>query len=182
MLLFPSKFSKIYLCVTNAHKTNFRGVNTMNKKRFVSILTLVFVLLSMVTVAFATGEAAPADAAATGEPLPWYAGLLSSPIPMLVIMFALFYFVLIRPENKRKKETANMRNNLKAGDKITTIGGIIGRVIKVKDDELVIETSTDHSKLRLAKWAVSSVEKKADEKTTAKLEVAAEETETTDEE
>ncbi len=177
MLLFPFRFSKIYLCVTNAHKTNFRGVNTMNKKRFVSILTLVFVILSMVTVAFATGEAAPAaDAAATGEQLPWYAGLLSSPIPMLVIMFALFYFVLIRPENKRKKETANMRNNLKAGDKITTIGGIIGRVIKVKDDELVIETSTEHSKLRIAKWAVSSVEKKADEKTTAKLEEASEET------
>ena len=151
----------------------------MNKKRFVSLLTLVFVLLSMVTVAFAT-EAAPAADAASGEPLPWYAGLLSSPIPMLVIMFALFYFVLIRPENKRKKETANMRNNLKAGDKITTIGGIIGRVIKVKDDELVIETSTEHSKLRIAKWAVSSVEKKADDKTSAKLEEAAEET--TDEE
>ena len=127
------------------------------KKRIVSIITLVFVLASMVTFAFAT-EAT--DATATGEPLPWYAGLLSSPIPMLVIMFALFYFVLIRPENKRKKETANMRSNLKVGDEITTIGGIVGSITKVKDDMLTIKTGSGDNEIKIAKWAVSSLNKK----------------------
>lgn len=133
----------------------------MKKKSLVAIITLVFVLASMVTFAFATGEASPAaDATATGEPLPWYAGLLSSPIPMLVVMFALFYFILIRPENKRKKETANMRSSLKVGDEITTIGGIIGTITKVKDDEITIKTGSEENKMRIAKWAVSSLNKK----------------------
>lgn len=131
------------------------------KKKIVSIITLVFVLATMLTFAFAT-EAAPVatDAAATGEPLPWYAGLLSSPIPMLVIMFALFYFVLIRPENKRKKETANMRSNLKVGDEITTIGGIVGSITKIKDDILTIKSGSGENEIKIAKWAVSSLNKK----------------------
>ncbi len=137
----------------------------MNKKHLLSILTLILVAISLVTFAFATGDAASvADAAAavteTGEPLPWYAGLLNSGMLPIIIIILVFYFVLIRPENKRKKETANMRDNLKVGDEITTIGGIVGRITNVKDDELTIETSNDKNKLRLKKWAISSVDKK----------------------
>ena len=130
----------------------------MNKKRIIALITTLLIVASLVTVAFATGEVvSPTE---TGEPLPWYAGLLNSGILPIIIIVVVFYFVLIRPENKRKKETANMRDNLKAGDEITTIGGIVGRVTNVRDDEFTIETSNDKTKLRFKKWAVSSVDKK----------------------
>ena len=81
---------------------------------------------------------------------------------MLVAMFAIFYFMLIRPENKRKKEAEDMRNSVKTGDKITTIGGIIGTVVDVKDEKIVIETSADQVRIQLAKWAISSNETAAE--------------------
>ena len=93
----------------------------MKKKSVLPLLLAVVIIASLVCFAFATGEAAPVAGAAVdanGEPLPWYAGLLSSPIPMLIVMFLLFYFLLIRPENKKKKEVANMRAALKVGDVI----------------------------------------------------------------
>ena len=83
---------------------------------------------------------------------------LISMIPMLIIMAVLFYFMLIRPENKRKKEAENLRNSLKVGDSITTIGGIIGTVVSIKDDKFVIETSADQVRIEFAKWALSSNE------------------------
>ena len=79
-----------------------------------------------------------------------------STILMLVIMFAVLYFFMIRPENKRKKEAEAMRNALKVGDNITTIGGIIGDVVSVKDNSIVIETSADRVRVEFAKFAVSS--------------------------
>ena len=83
---------------------------------------------------------------------------MSSSIVMLVAMLAIFYFMLIRPENKRKKEAEQMRSAVKNGDKITTIGGIVGTVVNVKDDKIVIETSADQVRIELAKWAISSNE------------------------
>ena len=71
-------------------------------------------------------------------PTPAPGGDLLTTILMLVIMLGIFYFLLIRPENKRKKEAENMRASLKTGDKITTIGGIIGTVVSVKEDRIVI--------------------------------------------
>ena len=85
-------------------------------------------------------------------------GGLASPLIMMVAMFAIFYFMLIRPENKRKKEAEQMRSAVKTGDKITTIGGIIGTVVDVKENNIVIETSADQVRIELAKWAVSSNE------------------------
>ena len=81
---------------------------------------------------------------------------LASPLIMMVLMFAIFYFMLIRPENKRKKEAEQMRSSVKTGDKITTIGGIVGTVVHVKDDKIVIETSADQVRMELAKWAIST--------------------------
>ena len=72
------------------------------------------------------------------------AGGMGSTLIMLVLMLAVFYFMLIRPENKRKKEAEEMRSAVKVGDKITTIGGICGTVVSIKDDKLVIETGADH--------------------------------------
>lgn len=84
------------------------------------------------------------------------AGGMGSTVLMLVVMVAVFYFMLIRPENKRKKEAENMRSSVKVGDEITTIGGIVGKVVNVKEDKIVIETSADQVRMELAKWALST--------------------------
>ena len=89
-------------------------------------------------------------------------GSMSTTIIMLVAMVAVFYFMLIRPENKRKKEAEQMRSSVKKGDKITTIGGIVGTVVDVKENNIVIETSADQVRLEVAKWALSSNETAAE--------------------
>lgn len=98
----------------------------------------------------------------------------------LVLMIALMYFLMIRPENKRKKQAEEMRNSLKKGDQITTIGGIVGKIVHVADENIVIETSDDRVRMELTKWAVSTNNsnppadakkgKKAKEEEPAKLE------------
>ena len=77
-------------------------------------------------------------------------------IVMIALILILFYFMLIRPENKRKKAAQELRDSLKKGDKITTIGGIVGTIVKVSDDTIVIETSEDRVRMELTKWAVST--------------------------
>ena len=89
---------------------------------------------------------------------------MGSTVVMLVLMVAVFYFMLIRPENKRKKEAEAMRGAVKTGDKITTIGGILGTVVNVKEDKIVIETSADQVRIEFAKWAISTNETAAEAK------------------
>ena len=89
-------------------------------------------------------------------------GGMGSTILMLVMMIAVFYFMLIRPENKRKKEAEEMRSAVRKGDKITTIGGIVGTVVDVKENNIVVETSADQVRIELAKWAISSNETAAE--------------------
>ena len=74
----------------------------------------------------------------------------------LVLMFGVFYFLLIRPENKRKKEAEQTRNSLKVGDKITTIGGITGVIVELKEDRFVIETGADRVRIEFMKWGLST--------------------------
>ena len=81
-----------------------------------------------------------------------------STIIMLLVMVAIFYFMLIRPENKRKKEAEQMRSSVKVGDRITTIGGIMGKVVHVADDKFVIETGADQVRIEFGKWALSTNE------------------------
>ena len=81
----------------------------------------------------------------------------SSMIIMIVLMFAIMYFLMIRPENKRKKKAQEMRDGLKKGDTVTTIGGIVEKIVHVNKDTIVIETSDDRVRMELTKWAVSSV-------------------------
>ena len=81
-----------------------------------------------------------------------------STVLMLVIMVAVFYFMLIRPENKRKKEAEELRSNVKVGDQITTIGGVVGTVVNVKDEKFVIETGADRVRIEFQKWALSTNE------------------------
>ena len=87
---------------------------------------------------------------------------MGSTIVMMVLMIAIFYFMLIRPENKRKKEAEQMRSDVKKGDKITTIGGIVGTVVDVKESRIVIETSADQVRMELEKWAISTNETAAE--------------------
>ena len=81
---------------------------------------------------------------------------MGSMLIMLVLMVVLFYFMLIRPEIKRKKEAEQLRNSVKVGDQITTIGGIVGTIVNIKDDKIVIETSADQVRVEFAKWAIST--------------------------
>ncbi len=78
----------------------------------------------------------------------------------LILMFVVFYFFVIRPQNKKANEINEMRENLKVGDKIITIGGIIGKIILVKEDYLVIETSSDNTKIEVMKWGINGTYKK----------------------
>lgn len=75
---------------------------------------------------------------------------------LAVVMVAMMYFFMIRPENKRKKEAQNLRDSLKVGDVITTIGGIVGTICKVDESTIVIETSADRVRIEFTKWAVST--------------------------
>ncbi len=84
-------------------------------------------------------------------------------VAMLVLMFVAFYFFGIRPQKKQEREQNNMRNNLTVGDEITTIGGIIGKVISIKEETCVIETAHDKTKIRILKSAISRVDVKAED-------------------
>lgn len=82
-----------------------------------------------------------------------------SPYTMLILlvgMFAIMYFVMIRPQKKRQKEEQEMRNAVDVGDEITTIGGICGRVVSVKENHLIVETSSAGSKMQITRWAIQS--------------------------
>ncbi len=77
-------------------------------------------------------------------------------IVLLVVMFVLMYFFMIRPQKKKQKAEEELRNNIQIGDEITTIGGIMGRVVTIKEDSLVIETGADRNKMRITRWAIST--------------------------
>ena len=84
-------------------------------------------------------------------------------IGMLVVMFVAMYFLTIRPQKKAEKEANEMRNALEVGDEITTIGGIIGKIVSIKEETCVIETSRDGTKIRILKAAVRNVDVKAED-------------------
>lgn len=84
-------------------------------------------------------------------------------IILLVLMVVFFYFFLIRPQKKQEKEFNKMLNDLQPGDEITTKGGIIGKIVSIKEETMVIETSRDRTKIRLLKSAVSKVDVKAED-------------------
>ncbi len=101
---------------------------------------------------------------------------MMSTLVMIAVLFVIMYFLMIRPENKRKKKAQEMRDSLKKGDVITTIGGIVGKIVSVSNDTIVIETSDDRVRMELTKWAVSTTgvqsgeqpeEKKKDKKEAA---------------
>ena len=134
----------------------------MKLSRLIRVLALALIVAvgalavsGCAPAAATTGDAAAATGSAAGGGL--------SMILMMVVLIAVFYFFMIRPENKRKKKAQEMRDNLSVGDTITTIGGIIGKIVAVRDNTIVIETSDDRVRMQLTKWAVSSVGKQTEE-------------------
>ena len=84
-------------------------------------------------------------------------------IVIIVVMFVALYFFMIRPQKKQEREINNMRNNLQVGDEITTIGGIIGKIISIKEETVMIETGHDRTKIRILKSAVKNVDVRAED-------------------
>ena len=91
-----------------------------------------------------------------------YGAIIAKFLPFLVLI-VVFYFFLIRPQRKRDKQERDMRNSIEIGDEISTIGGFIGRVVSIKDDVLVIESSSDRTKLKIYRWAIRGKEAPATE-------------------
>lgn len=81
---------------------------------------------------------------------------------MIPLLLVIMYFVMIRPQRKQEKEAANMRNSLSVGDEITTIGGIIGRVVNVKEDTFVLETTKERTRIRFERTAIKRIDRKFD--------------------
>ena len=94
-------------------------------------------------------------------------------IIMMVVMLVVMYFIMIRPQKKKQQEEQKLRDSVQIGDEITTIGGIMGRVVTVKEDTLIIETGADRNKMKIAKWAIS-VNNTANEKAEAEKQAAKE--------
>jgi len=111
-----------------------------------------------ISVAFAEEAAAAADAAAEGEmaanPV---VALLTTMLPMILI-FVVFWFMLIRPQRKKDKQVKEMLNNLKAGDRVCTIGGIYGTIVGIKDDTVTLSVGRDNLSMVIARWGIRSVE------------------------
>lgn len=84
-------------------------------------------------------------------------------IILIVVMFVVLYFFMIRPQKKQEREVNEMRNNLQVGDEITTIGGIIGKIVSIKEETVMIETGHDRTKIRILKTAVRNVDVKAED-------------------
>ncbi len=102
------------------------------------------------TAVATTSSEATATPVQSADMLSQLAGLLP-----IVLVFVAFYFFLIRPQKKKEKETVAMRSNIQIGDEITTVGGIIGKVVAIKDqDQFVIETGADKTKIRIARWSI----------------------------
>ena len=105
----------------------------------------------------ARGTAAAADPAAAAEAANPVAALLGTFLPMILI-FVVFYFFLIRPQRKKDKQVKEMLNNLKAGDRICTIGGIYGTIVGIKDDTVTLSVGKDNLSMVVARWGIRSVE------------------------
>ena len=117
----------------------------MNHKTIKTIISIVVItaLLSL------TGCAPAAEGG--GEP-----NSMLTMLPMMGIMFVVFYFFIIRPENKKKKEQAKMRDELGVGDTITTIGGMVGKIVNIKDELITFETGEDRVRVQIMKWAIQT--------------------------
>lgn len=119
-------------------------------------------ILMLVSILIGGGAAMASDGAASGgQAAP--GGFDWTMILMVVAMVGIFYFLMIRPEQKKKKKLAEMRSALSVGDTITTIGGIIGKVVSIDEEKITFETGEDRVRVQVAKWAISTVGRATEE-------------------
>ncbi len=118
---------------------------------------MTFALMDTSAAAAAAADASQVSQQAAQQANPWQWVLT---IGIWVVVIAAAYFLFIRPQKKRQKAEEELRNSIEIGDDITTIGGIVGRVIAVKEDDetVVIETGSDKTRMRFKKWAIASVD------------------------
>lgn len=122
-------------------------------------------VLAMTAVSSLQAFAAESSGGSTGSPASGSSAQTGGTMPIWIwiiiygAMFALFYFLLIRPNKKKQKAEAALRDNVVLGDEITTIGGIVGKVVNIKDDEITIESSLDRTLMQFKKWAIRDVKK-----------------------
>ena len=127
------------------------------KNKISKLVSLISVMLLACIAFTGCAPAGAADASAGGG----YTSIL-----MIVLLIAVFYFFMIRPENKKKKKADEMRNSLAVGDKITTIGGMVGKIVDVSGDLITFETGEDRVRIQVTKWAISTntIDKSGEEK------------------
>lgn len=122
---------------------NFTAMKKFARRIFAAVLTC----MTFAGAAFAEGTGSTSATSGT-------AGMIQFIVSM-AILFAIFYFLMIRPENKRKKKVEEMRSGLKNGDEIITIGGIRGKIVNIAGDSITFETGEDRVRIQIAKWAIS---------------------------
>ena len=120
-------------------------------KKTIRVLVAVLVMALL----FTGCGASMAEAAASGDAAEMGTASLMSTMLMFVPRIAIIYFLVIKPDNKRKKQAQEMRDAIEVGDKITTIGGMIGRVVHVTSDTITFECGEDRVRIEIAKWGVS---------------------------
>ncbi len=97
--------------------------------------------------------AASSSGASSGQKTGGTLDMIVMLLPMILI-FGVMWFVMIRPQRKKQKEEEKMRNNIQIGDEILTIGGFYGRVVSIKEDAIIFESASDHTKQKIARWAI----------------------------
>ncbi len=128
---------------------------------------IVVLVLSMVLIVTALAGCVPAGSEGTADGTGTEGSAAGiggvTMILYLAVIIAVFYFFMIRPEKKRKKQAEEMRNSLSVGDNITTIGGMVGKIVNVSGDFITFETGEDRVRIKIAKWGISSTGKGAEE-------------------
>ncbi len=139
-----------------------------NSKKLIKRVTVVVMCAALFLLTLAGCMPAAGDGTGTtGDGTDAAAGMggfgIGTMVIYLVVIILVFYFFMIRPEKKRKKKTEEMRNSLAVGDNITTIGGMVGKIVNISGDFITFETGEDRVRIKIAKWGISSTGKDAEE-------------------
>ncbi|MGM9522276.1 MAG: preprotein translocase subunit YajC [Oscillospiraceae bacterium] len=135
-----------------------KKINASTLKRISAVAFCVVILITALSGCVTTGD----GSATTDDGSPTNMSSYTL-IIYLVVIVAVFYFFMIRPEKKKRKKAEEMRNSLSIGDNVTTIGGMVGKIVNISDDFITFETGEDRVRIKIAKWGISSTGKDAEE-------------------
>ena len=141
-----------------------KDVKNVNSTKLKKILAIIFSVLLIISTLAGCVPASTGEGTGDGEASASTGGMSGvTMIIYVVIIIAVFYFFMIRPEKKKRKKAEEMRNTLSIGDSITTIGGMVGKIVNVSDEFITFETGEDRVRIKIAKWGISSTGKAAEE-------------------